>query len=244
MPPNCAEAADEVDPAESGASLRSRLAWVPSFVVGAAAGTASAVAVALLLFAGEGMLRSLTLIVAVELMSLGIGLSAPPAAEGPAVVGSLRRRWLAALVTFAAASTLTIAWTLGEGLGGGATTQAFGLAFLAALPLYACGRLLAAIATVRIGERRVEPGAMAAVGGALGVLVAGFSGLARLGAPSLLLFLLIVLSGTALLQGWILESFEQASEEAPDGGTVDAPDEASRAGLDSPDEVCRKMSDR
>lgn len=213
------------------------MAWVPSFVVGAAAGTAAVVAVALLLFTGQGMLRSLTLIAAVELVSFGIGLSARPTSEGPGAMRSLRRRWLAVLVAFAAASTLVVAWTLGEGLGGGASTQAFGLAFVAALPLYACGRLLAAISTVRITRRGVEPGAVAALGGALGVWVAGSSGLARLGAPSLFLFLLMTLSGAALMHGWILEAGRErleppvgASEEMPKDVTLSTPDEAREEG--------------
>ena len=193
---------------------------------------------ALLLFTGQGMLRSLTLIAAVELMSFGIGLSARPSSEGPGAVRSLRRRWLAVLVAFAAASTLVVAWTLGEGLGGGASTQAFGLAFVAALPLYACGRLLAAISTVRITRQRgIEPGAVAALGGALGVLVAGSSGLARLGAPSLMLFLLMALSGAALMHGWILEAGREglespsdASGEMPQNVTLSTPDEGREEG--------------
>ena len=51
--------------------------WAPSFVVGGAGGTSAAVAVALLLYSGEGMLRSLTMIIAVELVALGVGLAGP-----------------------------------------------------------------------------------------------------------------------------------------------------------------------
>ena len=201
--------------------MRARLAWVPSFVVGAAAATAAAVAVALLLYSGEGMLRSLTLIVAVELVALGAGLADPPVAEWPGVVESLRRRWLSVLITFLAASVFTVAWTSGEGFGAGATTQALGLALLAGLPLYACGRLLAAISTVWIADGPPRAGAVAALGAALGVLATGLSGLSRLGAPSLLLFFLIVLSGTALLQGWILEGAVESDTDVPSESNVD-----------------------
>ena len=96
-------------------------------------------------------------------------------------------------------------------------TQALGLTLLAGLPLYACGRLLSAISMVWIADGRPMGGAVAALGAALGVLVTGLSGLSRLGAPSLLLFLLIVLSGTALLQGSMLEGLEEVHAAGGDG---------------------------
>ena len=60
-----------------------------------------------------------------------------------------------------------------------------------------------------------------ALGAALGVLATGLSGLSRLGAPSLLLFLLIVLSGTALIQGWILEGTVVSDTDVPSESNVD-----------------------
>jgi len=197
--------------------LRIRLVWVPSFVVGAAAATASAVAVALLLYSGEGMLRSLTLIIAVELVAFGVGLAAPPeSGRWPVVVEALRRRWLAALLTFLAASVFTVAWTFGKGFGGDGRSQALGLAMLGGLPLYACGRLLAGISTAAITVGRSSPGAFASLGAALGVLITGSSGLSRLGAPSLLLVVLVLLSGAALVQGSVLGDVQVA----PDGAGV------------------------
>ena len=207
--------------------MRTRLAWVPPFVVGAAAATAASVAVALLLYSGEGMLRSLTLIVGVELMALGVGLAGPPAPEWPGVVVSLRRRWLFVLITFLVASVFTIGWTFGAGFDGGARTQAVGLALLAGLPLYACGYLLAAMSTIGIALEQPRVGASAAVGGALGVVVTGSSVLSRLGAPSVLLFLLVVLSGTALAQGWILGGVEESEglEETEGLGEIEGLEE-------------------
>ncbi len=197
--------------------MRARLVWIPSFVVGAAAATAGVVAVALLLYAGEGMLRSLTLIVAVELVALGIGLAGPPAGEHwSGAVEALRRRWLSVLVSFLVASVFTVTWTFGDGFGADARMQALGLALLGGLPLYACGRLLAAIYTMSMVSTiggRANSGAPAALGAALGVLVTGSSGLSRLGAPSLLLFFLIVLSGTALMQGAILEEPQAVADD-------------------------------
>ncbi len=200
---------------EDGDSLRTRLVWVPSFVVGAAAATSAAVAVALLLYSGEGMLRSLTLIVAVELLAFGVGLAGPSSGRDWArTVEALRIRWLNVLIAFLAASVFAVAWTFGGGFGAEQGTQALGLALLGALPLYACGRLLTAISSVSAGVVRSSPGAFASLGAALGVLISGSTGLSRLGAPSLLLFFLVALSGTALMQGSVLGDLR----EVLDGG--------------------------
>ena len=117
------------------------------------------------------------------------------------------------LVAFLAASVFTVAWTFGVGFGAGARSQVLGLALLGGLPLYACGRLLAAISTISMTGGRQISGAFASFGAALGVLVTGSSGLSRLGAPSLLLFFLVALSGTALIQGSILREIHVVSAE-------------------------------
>ena len=52
--------------------MKEKMHWVPSFVTGAAA--TARVAVVLLLYSGERMLRSLTWIMAVELAAMGLGL--------------------------------------------------------------------------------------------------------------------------------------------------------------------------
>ena len=99
--------------------MKDRLHWVPSFVTGAASATTATVAVALLLYSGEGMLRSLILIVAFELAALGLGLGlgvAVPTTRAEALV-SLRRRWLFVLVAFLAASIFVLAWLFKAGFG-------------------------------------------------------------------------------------------------------------------------------
>jgi hypothetical protein len=194
--------------------MKDRLHWVPSFVTGAASATTATVAVALLLYSGEGMLRSLILIVAFELAALGLGLGfgvAVPTTRVEALV-SLRRRWLSVLVAFLAASIFVLAWLFKAGFGARAGTQALGLALLAGLPLYTGGQLLAAISADGSGRggggvggpvgRRV--GAFATLGACAGVLVTGLSGLGRVGVPSLMFFMLMALSGAALVQGWLL----------------------------------------
>ena len=200
--------------------MKDRLHWVPSFVTGAASATTATVAVALLLYSGEGMLRSLILIVAFELGALGLGLGITvPTTRAEALV-SLRRRWLSVLVAFLAASIFVLAWLFKAGFGARAGTQALGLALLAGLPLYTGGQLLAAISADGSGRgsggvggpvgRRV--GAFATLGACAGVLVTGLSGLGRVGVPSLMFFMLMALSGAALVQGWLLR--DEASPAA------------------------------
>ncbi len=200
-----------------GKPLRKRLGWVPAFVVGFGAGASGTVAVALLLYSGAGMLRSLTLIVMTELgaFGLGLGLREPPS-EWSRAVESLRRRWRFALMAFLAAAAFTLAWALSSGFGASRLTQALGLALLAGLPLYACGRLLGGIDAARRTAGLPGSGAFAALGAALGVLVTGLGAIYGAGVPSFVLFLLVLLSGTARLQGWILEPIEESA------GTVEA----------------------
>ncbi len=184
--------------------MKDRLHWVPSFVTGAASATTATVAVALLLYSGEGMLKSLILIVAFELGALGLGLGITvPTTRGEALV-SLRRRWLSVLVAFLAASIFVLAWLFKAGFGARAGTQALGLALLAGLPLYMGGQLLAAISADESGRGGGGVGAFATLGACAGVLVTGLSGLGRVGVPSLMFFMLMALSGAALVQGWLL----------------------------------------
>ena len=194
--------------------MKDRLHWIPSFVTGAASATTATVAVALLLYSGEGMLKSLVLIVAFELGALGLGLGfgvAVPTTRAEALV-SLRRRWLSVLVAFLAASIFVLAWLFKAGVGARAGTQALGLALLAGLPLYAGGQLLAAISADGSGRGGGRVGAFATLGASAGVLVTGLSGLGRVGVPSLMFFMLMALSGAALVQGWLLR--DEASPAA------------------------------
>ncbi len=184
--------------------MKDRLHWVPSFVTGAALATTATVAVALLLYSGEGMLKSQILIVAFELGALGLGLGITvPTTRGEALV-SLRRRWLSVLVAFLAASIFVLAWLFKAGFGARAGTQALGLALLAGLPLYMGGQLLVAISADESGRGGGGVGAFATLGACAGVLVTGLSGLGRVGVPSLMFFMLMALSGAALVQGWLL----------------------------------------
>ena len=81
------------------------------------------------------------------------------------------------LVTFLAAAGFTLAWALFAGFGASPMTQALGLALLAGLPLYACGRLLRGINAVRMMAGLTGDGAFASLGAAAGVLVTGLGAL-------------------------------------------------------------------
>ena len=191
--------------------MRNGLGGAPAFVAGFAAGASGTVAVALLLYSGEGLLRSLTLIVAIELGAFGVGLGmSERPREWSNAVESLRRRWLSALVAFLAAAGFALAWTFFAGFGASPMTQALGLALLAGLPLYAAGRLLRGISTVRMMVGVTGDGALASLGAGGGVLVTGIGALSGVGVPSFALFLLVILSGAALLQGWVLKPPERS----------------------------------
>ncbi len=191
-------------------SLRNRLGGAPAFVAGFAVGASGTVAVALLLYSGEGLLRSLTLIVAIELGAFGVGLGiGEPPREWSNAVESLRRRWLFALVAFLAAAGFALAWAFFAGFGASPITQGLGLALLAGFPLYAGGRLLRGISTVRMMAGLTGDGALASLGAAAGVLITGIGALSGVGVPSFALFLLVILSGAALLQGWVLKPLEE-----------------------------------
>ena len=198
------------------------MGWAPGFVTGLAAGATATVAVALLLYSGEGLLRSLTLIVATELGAFGLGLSTSgPKKDWHGAVESLRKRWLFALVAFLGAAGFALAWALFEGFGASPMTQALGLALLGGLPLYACGHLLRGISTVRMMSGGTGDGAYASLGAAVGVLVPGLGALSGIGVASFVLFLLVVLSGAALLQGWVLTPPEENLARVADNLTPD-----------------------
>jgi hypothetical protein len=191
--------------------LRKGFGWAPAFVVGFGAGASGTVAVALLLYSGEGLLRSLALIVATQLgaFGLGLGIGGQPS-EWSDALESLRSRWLFVLMAFLGATGFVFAWDFFAGFGASPLTQALGLALLAGLPLYACGRLLRGINTVRIMTGLAGDGAFAALGAAAAVLVIGLGALSNVGVTYVVLFLIVILSGTARFQGLVLEPVEES----------------------------------
>ncbi len=134
-------------------SLRRRAEWMPPLLVGAACATAAEVAIGVLLYAGTGLMRSLSTVLVVEASALAIGLWSAPG-PGPDLVRRLRRRWLLCMVSFLAAAFYGTSWSVLQELGGTALGQGFGLAIMAALPLYTCGAVLGGMTTARLTDGR------------------------------------------------------------------------------------------
>jgi hypothetical protein len=187
---------------------RHPLRWLPPFVVGVSAATGAEVSVGLLLYGGPGLVRSLTTILAVEAAALGAGLWTAPAARSD-LVESLRTRWLFCLLAYLVATLFAAFWSVVEAVGGTALGQGLGLAFLAALPLYAVGGVIGAmgaIAEMDSGGGTRWVGGTAALGAALGFGATGAS-LPQVFTPaSLLLVCLVLLSGGGLVYGSVLEA--------------------------------------
>jgi hypothetical protein len=177
--------------------------------VGASAAIAAEVAIGILLYAGPGLMRSLTTVLAAEGAALAAGLWSATPRAGPPLVDRLRRRWLFCLLTFMAAAFFGTSWSVVQDLGGGPVGQGVGLAVLAALPLYACGLVLGGMGTVAADDvtgRLPAPGAAAALGAALGFVLTGAL-LPRAPIPaSLLVACLVLLSAGGMIYGVVLAS--------------------------------------
>ncbi|HET9947761.1 MAG TPA: hypothetical protein VFQ22_02430, partial [Longimicrobiales bacterium] len=192
-------------------SAGERIGWIPPLLVGASAAVAAEVAMALLLYTGPGLARSLTTVLAVEGTALGVGLWTQPRGDHD-LVERLRRRWLLCLAAFVAAAVYGTSWSVSSGVADGRLGQGIGLAVLAALPVYACGSVLAGMsalaATHPSGPRR-GPGAAAAIGAGMGFVLTGAL-LPRAPIPaSLLVACLVFLSGGGMVYGVVLASWPQ-----------------------------------
>lgn len=200
------------------------LDWVPPLLVGASAAIVAEVAMAMLIYTGDGFVRSLTTVLAVEVVALGVGLWSAPAAH-PELVDRLRRRWMVCMTAFAAATAFGVAWSLAPDIGGGAVGQAVGLTLLAAVPLFTCGTVLGGMGSVMRsappGTMR-EPGAAAALGAGLGFVLTGLL-LPRAPLPaSLIVACMILLSAGGLVYGVVLSVFDEDRGEPnprPDGAS-------------------------
>lgn len=186
-----------------------RLAWIAPLLVGASAAIAAEVATGILLYAGPGLMRSLTTVLAVEGGALALGLWSTPSRSGPRLVDRLRRRWLFCLLAYMAAALFGTSWSVVQSLGEGPLGQGVGLAVLAALPLYASGLVLAGMGAVAAEDplgRLRGPGAAAALGAALGFVLTGIL-LPRAPIPaSLLVACLVLLSAGGMVYGIVLGS--------------------------------------
>ena len=183
--------------------LRRRAEWMPPLLVGAACATAAEVGIGMLLYAGTGLMRSLSTVLVVEASALAIGLWSAPGA-GPGLVRRIRRQWLLCMVSFLAAASYGTSWSVLQELGNTALGQGFGLAIMVALPLYTCGTVLGGMATARLTDGRgprTGPGAAAAVGAAIGFATTGLM-LPRWSVPSYMLIVCLVLLSIGGMWYW------------------------------------------
>lgn len=187
-----------------------RAAWAPALLVGAAAAIAAEVAVVILLYAGPGLMRSLTAVLAVEGAALAAGLhsaSSLPLGERSGLVERLRLRWLLCFGAFTAAAMFGTMWSMFESLGEGRLGQGLGLALLAGLPLFACGSVLGGMASAAETDahgRLPRPGAAAALGAGVGFVITGALLLRAPIPASLLVGCLVLLSASGMMYGVML----------------------------------------
>jgi hypothetical protein len=191
------------------AKVKRPIGWVPAFIVGATTAAVGHLAIGMLLYEDQGMFRALTIILGVEWGALALGLGSAVHADTNAI-DSLRRRWVLLLVAFAAAAGFSLMWTVRGGMGGVPLSQGAGLALLGGLPLYTAGLVLSALSSVSVkSEEPFGVSGPAALGASAGILFSGTVGITRVGAPALVLVSLLLLSGSALIQGWVLEHVEE-----------------------------------
>jgi len=201
---------------------RHRLAWAPPFLVGVSGAIAAEVGFALLLYAGPGLARSVTVLLAAAGLALAAGLAwAPP--PGADAVDRLRRRWLGCLGAFLIAASFGVAWSLPGVLGDGRLQQALGLVCLVALPLFSVGAVLGGIAALLpAGLGGAHVGAAAALGAGAGFALTGAL-LPRTPLPSsVLLVCLVALSLGGMIFGSVLGSVMEVEVRGTRGEGPDA----------------------
>ncbi len=183
------------------------LGLLPPFVAGLVGAVALETSAGLLLYADEGFLPALTLILTIEMGALGLGLWSGPLPGGGGIVEQIRRRWLFCLIVFALAAALSAGLSFMGDLPGSGVGQGMGLGFLGGLPLFSVGSLLGAMSRTDEFGRRSLPrvGAPAVLGAAAGFFLAGGVFLPNVAPYTLYLICLVLLSGGALLQGWALD---------------------------------------
>ena len=204
-----------------------RIALITPLVVCAAAAATAEMAVGLLLYIRAGFLAALTVILCVQMSALALGLWCAPRDTAPPWRG-LRRAWFLLLLTYAAGAVLAASW---EVLGGLATTWAsrgVGLAFLAALPLYATGLVLGAPALIE--GSGTESGAAAAIGAALGFAAVGLGGSGLRLAVSAYVAAMGMIAVGALLHARVLGAHARRWQEWAEHGTARAGVHAAVAG--------------
>lgn len=196
-----------------------RLAWLPPLLAGGAAALAGEMAAGLLLYVRSGLVGALTLVLSIEMAALGLGLWSAPRDGAPPWAG-VRRAWLLLLLTYVAAAVVAAGWDVLGGLAGSALTRGAGLAFLAALPLYATGLVLGASGWE--GVEGSATGAPAALGAALGFLGGGVIGIRLALVASAYVACVIAVSAGALVHSHVLAERERRWRAWAETATADA----------------------
>lgn len=199
---------------------RRKIAWLPAFLLGSVGAAAAELAGGLLLYTGQGLLRSLTAVLATELLGLALGLVSSRHLE-PGDLAAVRRRWLMALLAYAGAAGYSAAWVLGSGFSAAPLSQGLGLGLLGGIPLFAVGAVLGALPAA--GESPGAVGAPAALGGACGVAAMGLVGVPTFEPTSVLLFCVVAVSVAALVHGWEVDGRVVVRVLAEDPGQGDGP---------------------
>jgi hypothetical protein len=188
-------------------NARRGFSFLPPFLAGLAGAVALETSAGLLLYNDDGLLPALTLVLVVEIGALGLGLWSAPLPVGGGAVEQIRRRWLLCLVAFAMASAVAAGLNFRSDITGTGLAQGTGLGFLGALPLFSVGTLLGAMTRPDdLGRVHGTPvGPAAVLGAGTGFFLAGVVLIPELAPHTLYLFCLVILSGGALLQGWVLD---------------------------------------
>jgi len=183
------------------------LAMIAPMLAGFVAAIALETSAGLLLYTADGFLPALTIILTVEVGALGLGIWCTPSASGSVSVEQLRVRWLFSLVVFALAAALAAGLSFMPDLAGSSVSQGVGLGFLGGLPLFSIGSLLGVMSNRDESGQALLPrvGRGSVLGAALGFFLAGSVLLPHAAPYTIYLVCLVLLSGGALFQGWVLD---------------------------------------
>lgn len=163
------------------------------FFLGMASAVVLEAGLGLLVYVSPGLLPALTVVLAVALGSLGLGLAlGPPRPWRPT---GARWRWFLALGSLLAAAVLSIGWTFQGGVPESGWERGLQLTSLVALPLYGLGACLASVADPAHALGSVV---VALLGGMAGVVVMGLVLVPRLEPASVYIFCILCLSVAAL----------------------------------------------
>lgn len=159
------------------------------FLLGAAVSVVVEAGLGLLLYVSPGLLPALTVLLAVSLGSLALGVVSGPGH------GAQRWRWFVATGGLLVAAAISLGSPFGAAGQAGPLSRGFHLAGLLAVPLYGLGLCAALAFRDGEGHRVVAAGFL---GGVVGVVILGAFLVPRVDPVSVYIFGLLCLSGAAL----------------------------------------------